>query len=55
MGGLALISDLIFIANFIKSKFYIKTEQAKDNFVKEETVKIIEVKDTIDKGGKQKL
>jgi len=52
IGGLAHVPVLIFIANFIKSKFGIKTEEAKDNVVNEEPVKIIEVKDTEVKGGK---
>ena len=36
-----------FIANFIKVKFVIKTKETKDNVVKEEPVKIIDVKDTV--------
>jgi len=35
---------LIFIANFIKGSFGIKTEDTKDTEVKEEPVKIIELK-----------
>jgi len=35
IGGLAHIPVLIFIANFIKGKFGIKTEEAKDTVVKE--------------------
>ena len=46
IGGLAHVPVLIFIANFIKGKLGIKTEEAKDTVVKEEQVKIIEVKDT---------
>ena len=46
IGGLAHVPVLIFIVNFIKGKFVIETEQAKDNLVHEEPVKIIEVKDT---------
>ena len=42
-----------FIANFIKGKFVIKTEKAKDTFVHEEPVKIIKVKDTVFKEGKE--
>ena len=49
IGGLAHVPVLIFIANFIKGKFEIKTEEAKDTVVKEESVKIIEVKDTVSK------
>ena len=41
------ITVLLFIANFIKGKFGIKTEKVKDNVVKEESFKIIEVKDTV--------
>jgi len=46
IGGLAHVPVLIFIANFIKGKFGIKTEETKDNVVKEGPVKIINVKDT---------
>ena len=42
-----------FIANFIKGKFGIKTEKAKDTLVHEEPVKIIEVNDTVVKVGKE--
>ena len=52
IGGLAHVPVLIFIANFIKGKFGIKTEETKDTVVKEEPVKIIEVKDTVVKEGK---
>ena len=52
IGGLAHIPVLIFIANFIKGKFGIKTDGTEDTVVKEEPVKIIEVKDAVDKGGK---
>ena len=44
-----------FIANLIKGKFGIKTGLGKDTFVKEEPVKIIEVKGKVVKEGKQKL
>ena len=46
IGGLAHVPVLIFIANFIKGKLGIKTEEVKDTVVKEEPVKIFEVKDT---------
>ena len=46
IGGLAHVPVLIFIANFIKGKFGIKTEETKDTVVKGEPVEIIEVKDT---------
>ena len=52
IGGLAHVPVLIFIANFIKGKFVIKTEKAKDTLVHEEQVKIIEVKDIVFKEGK---
>ncbi len=52
IGGLAHVPVFIFIANFIKSKFGIETEETKDNFVKGEQVKIIEVRDTVIKEGK---
>ena len=46
IGGLAHVPIIIFIANFIKGKFVIKTEEKKDTVVKGELVKIIEAKDT---------
>ena len=52
IGGLAHVPILIFIANFIKGKFGIKTEETKDTVVKEEPVKIIELKNTVVKEGK---
>ena len=52
IGGLAHVPVLIFIANFIKGKFGIKTQETKDTVVKGELVKIIEVKDTVVKEGK---
>ena len=47
IGGLAHVPVLIFIANFIKGKFGIKTEGSKDTVVKGESVKIIEIKDIL--------
>jgi len=47
IGGLAHVPILIFIANFIKDKFGIKTEETKDTVNKEELVKIIELKNTL--------
>ena len=41
IGGLAHVPVLIFIANFIKGKFGIKTEKAKDTVVKEGKAKAI--------------
>jgi len=52
IGGLAHVPVLIFIANFIKGKFGIKTEETKDIVVKEEPVKIIELKNIEAKEGK---
>ena len=52
IGGLAHVPVLIFIANFIKGKFGIKTEGTKDIVVKEEPVKIIELKNTVANEGK---
>ena len=52
IGGLAHVPVLIFIANFIKGKFVIKTEKAKETLVHEEPVKIIEVKEIVFKEGK---
>ena len=51
IGGLAHVPVLIFIANFIKGKFGIKTEETKDTVVKGEPVKIIELSDTVVKEG----
>jgi len=47
IGGLAHVPILIFIANFIKGKFGIKTEETKETVVKEEPVKIIELKNSV--------
>ena len=54
IGGLAHVTVLIFVANFIKGKFVIKTEEAKNTVVNEEPVKIIELKekDAVVKEGK---
>ena len=52
IGGLAHVPVLVFIANFIKGKFGIKTEETKDNEVKKEPAKIIELKNTVVKEGK---
>ena len=52
IGGLVHVPVLIFIANFIKGKFEIKTGKAKETLFHEEPVKIIEVKDTVFKEGK---
>ena len=52
IGGLAHVPVIIFIANFIKGKFGIKTDEVKDTLVNEESVKIIEVKDKVVEEGK---
>ena len=52
IGGPTHVPILIFIANFIKNKFGIKTVETKDTVVKEEPVKIIELKNTLVKEGK---
>jgi len=54
IGGLAHVPVLIFIANFVKGKFGIKTEETKDTVVKGEPVKIIEVSDSVVKEAKAK-
>ena len=51
-GGLVHVPVLIFIANLIKGKFGLKTEETKDTLVKEEPVKIIELKNIQVKKGK---
>ena len=53
IGGLAHVPVLIFIANFIKGMFGVKTEGAIVAVVKE-TVKIIEAKETVVKEEKTK-
>ena len=55
IGGLAHVPVLIFIANFIKGKFGIKTEETKNTVVKEEPVKIIELKNPVVKEGKAEI
>ena len=52
IGGLAHVPVLIFIANLIKGKFGIKTEETKETVIKREPVKIIELKNPVVKGGK---
>ena len=52
IGGLAHVPILILVANFIKVKFGIKTEETKNAVVKEEPFKIIELKNTVVKEGK---
>ncbi|MDA9741749.1 hypothetical protein N9U92_03745 [Prochlorococcus sp. AH-736-L15] len=49
IGGLAHVPVLIFIANFIKGKFVIKTEKAKDTLVKQgEAAAIKEISNKLD-------
>ena len=52
IGGLAHVPVLIFIANFIKGKFGIKTEKVINTEVNKEPVKIIEIKNNVVKEGK---
>ena len=52
IGGLAHVPVLIFIANFIKGKFGIKTEEIKDTVFKGEPFKSIELKNPVVKEGK---
>ena len=52
IGGLAHVPVLIFITNFIKGKFRIKTEGTKETLVNAEPVKNIELKNTVVKEGK---
>ena len=52
IGGLAHVPVLIFITNFIKGKFGIKTKETKDTVVKREPVKIIELENTVVNEGK---
>ena len=54
IGGLAHVPVLIFIANFIKGKFRVKTEEIKETLAKEEPVKIIDIKETVIKEDKAK-
>ena len=52
IGGLAHVPVLIFMANFIKGQFGIKTEETRNTLVKEEPLKIIKLKNTVVKEGK---
>ena len=54
IGGLAHVPVLIYIANFIRGKFGIKTEETKDTVLNGEPVKIIELKNPVVKEGKAK-
>ncbi len=55
IGGLAHVPVLIFIANFIKGKFGIETEEIKDAVIKVEPVKIIKLKNPVVKERKAKI
>ena len=48
IGGLAHVPVLIFIANFVKGKFGIKTEETKDTVVKEKAEAIKEISNKLD-------
>ena len=49
IGGLAHVPVLIFIANFIKGRFSFKTEEVKDNVVKEKKAEaIMEISNKLD-------
>ena len=52
IGGLAHVPILILITNFIKVKFGVLTEEGKESVVKQEPVKVIEVKETVVKEDK---
>ena len=52
VGGLAHVPVLIFIANFIKGKFRIKTQEDEDNVGQEQPLKIIKLNNTVVKEGK---
>ena len=54
IGGLAHVPVLIFIANFIKGKFEVKTKKAIESVVIEEPVQVIELKETVVKEEKTK-
>ncbi len=54
IGGLAHVPILIFIANFIKGKFGVKTEEVKKTVVLEEPIKVTEENETVVKENKEK-
>ena len=47
IGGLVHVPVLIFIANFIKGKFGIKSKETKDTVFKGEPVKVSEIKNPV--------
>ena len=53
IGGLAHVPVLIFIANFIKGRFLIKTKELKNTLVKDEPVKVFEVRENVVKEEKE--
>ena len=55
IGGLAHVPVLIFIANFIKGKFIVKTKKAIETVVNERPIKGIDTKETVVKEKKTKV
>ena len=55
IGGLANVTVLIFIANFIKGKFIVKTKKAIETVVKERPIKGIDTKEIVVKEKKTKV
>ena len=55
IGGLAHVPVLIFIANFIKGKFKVKTKKAIETVVKEKPIKGIDTKEIVVKEKKTKV
>ena len=55
IGGLAHVPILIFIANFIKGKFIVKTKKAIETVVKERPIKGIDTKEIVVKEKKTKV
>ena len=54
IGGLANVPLLIFIANFIKGKFIVKTKKTIESVIKERPIKGIDTKGTVVKEKKSK-
>ena len=54
IGGLAHVPVLIFIANFIKGKFIVKTKKTIETVIKERPIKGIDTKETVVKEKKSK-
>ena len=55
IGGLAHVPVLIFIANFIKGKFVVKTKKTIETLVKEKPFKGIDTKETVVQEEKSKV